>query len=489
MSNHLINFCRSPRRYWKYIHPGSLRAVIGHVRTRKNLKVKDVLDSIYLYHERRLRNAKLGPMEAGEVMKSLRYFLQVKLRQFLVNPEARLILPRHEAPVVSILLVLYNKAEYTFQCLETILANADLPYEVVIVDNASTDATGQLLARLENAKIVSNEENVGFLKACNQGARHARGHWLLLLNNDTQVLPGLFSQLVAATAVEGCGAVGGKLILPDGTLQEAGSIIWRDGSCLGYGRGDDPDRPQYSYLKEVDYCSGACLLVDRELFEKVGGFDERYRPAYYEETDLCMQIRKAGRKVLFQPAAKLIHYELGSSSSLAQAMELHVANREKFAAKWRSELALQPEAHQRNILLARERNGAAKRVLFLEDRIPDPNLGSGYPKSHEIVSIMLDLGLKITLFPLRYKDRPEPCTAGLQQQGIEVFYATERCDLELAELLRERRDYYDYFWISRPHNMKQATDQIRKFCPQAEVICDAEALFALRREKQEGNCA
>jgi GT2 family glycosyltransferase/glycosyltransferase involved in cell wall biosynthesis len=481
MPNYLTDFCRDPKKYLKYLYPSSLRIAAEHVWTQRNFRIGDILNEIYTYQTKRRKRKEAIPMAGDRVMGALRYFLQVKWKQFLVNVDARMILPKQEAPLVSILLVLFNKAEYTYQCLETILAHADLPYEVVIVDNASSDGTAELLNRIDNATIIRNDDNFGFLKACNQGAQHARGRWLLLLNNDTQVLPGLLSKLVeTAGSAERCGAVGGKLIFPNGTLQEAGSIIWNDGSCLGYGRGDNPDRPEYSYVKEVDYCSGACLLVNRELFEQVGGFDELYYPAYYEETDLCMNIRKSGYRVLFQPAAKLIHYEFGSAGSSSRAIELQVRNREKFADKWRAELAGQMAAQPGNILAARERCGATKRVLVLEDRVPDPTLGSGFPRIYEIITIMVELGLKAAVFPLVVDERPEPWTFQLQQLGVEVFYATETLDYTLPKLLRERRDFYDYIWVSRPNNMKRIIDLLNNLCPGTPIIYDAEALFSPR---------
>ena len=138
-----------------------------------------------------------------------------------------------------------------------------------------------MLGRIAAARIIRNSENHNFLLAVNQAAREARGEYILLLNNDTELISG--SLLAALNTIRGApdiGAVGGRLILLDWRLQEAGSIAWRDGSCLGYGRGDNPFAPMYMFRRDVDYCSAAFLLTARAAWERLGGFDEAFKPAY-----------------------------------------------------------------------------------------------------------------------------------------------------------------------------------------------------------------
>ena len=223
--------------------------------------------------------------------------------------------------------------------METLAVGAgDISFEVLIVDNAPTDKTPLLLERLRNAKIIGNSTNHGFGGGCNQAVNLAVGKYLLLLNNDTRLMRTLLSIMVDTfdNGVD-VGAVGGKLIFPDGRLQEAGSIIWRDGSCQGYGRFEDPFKPEFSYVKDVDFCSGALLLTPRELFLSLGGFDSRYAPAYYEDVDYCIQIWDRGYRVVFQPFSIAIHHEFGSSKS-GDAIALQIKNREKFLKKWKASL-------------------------------------------------------------------------------------------------------------------------------------------------------
>ena len=215
---------------------------------------------------------------------------RVQLEAFLASGST-LELPSSATPSISVIVVLYNRAELTFACLRSIAECLNEGIEVIVVDNASSDETPKLLDRVRGARIIRNSTNLNFLLAVNQAARECRGDFLLLLNSDAQLLPGsVSSALRTLTSSSDIGAVGGKIVLLDGSLQEAGSIIWQDGSCYGYGRGDDPMGPAYMFRRDVDYCSGAFLLTPRAIWERLKGFDEAFKPAYYEEADYCMRL-------------------------------------------------------------------------------------------------------------------------------------------------------------------------------------------------------
>jgi GT2 family glycosyltransferase len=315
--------------------------------------------------------------------KSLDTFMSYKLLNFLSQPGVNLSFPKFEEPIVSIITLTFNKVEFTYQYLESIIAHTDIPYELIIVDNGSHDETTSLLDRLENVTIIKNNENLGFIKGCNQGASKARGKYLLFLNNDINVTPGWLSKLVRTIeSYPKCGAVGCKVIWPNGKLQEAGSIIWSDGSALGYGREDDPMHPEYSYLREVDYCSGACLLVRKDIFQQLGLFDERYIPAYYEDSDLCLGIWGLGYKVVFQPDVVVFHNEF-TSSSFNKATALMATNQSKFVAKRKDTLKDKFDPSPNNVLFARDlRQG--NRILVIDDRVPTPYQGAGYPRADQM---------------------------------------------------------------------------------------------------------
>ncbi len=250
----------------------------------------------------------------------------------------RLKFPFFSSPKVSIIIPVWNHWEYTYRCLLAVLKNTcDVAYEVIVVDNGSSDRTEEVLANSENIAVIKNQTNQGFVLGCNQGAASSAGEYLVFLNNDTEPSHGWLKELVdAAESDATVGAVGAKLIYPDGRLQEAGGIIFSDGRGWNFGKGHDPYEEIYSVICEVDYCSGACLLVRKHLFAGLGGFDIRYSPAYYEDTDLCFSLRKEGYKVIYNPHAQVIHHESvtsGTDESSGSRKYLEI-NRHKFVEKW-----------------------------------------------------------------------------------------------------------------------------------------------------------
>ena len=405
-----------------------------------------------------------------------------RLQAFLGGSEP-LLLPTSQDPLLSIILVLHNQAELTFRCLQSLITAIDMPCEVLLVDNASSDLTRELLKRVNGSRVMLQNENLHFLRAANLGAAQARGSHLLFLNNDTLVKAGSLSAAIRVFAERNeVGAVGGKLILLDGTLQEAGSIVWNDGSCQGYGRGRDPQEAEFQFRREVDYCSGAFLMVPRPLFEQLGGFDSAFAPAYYEETDLCMRLRQAGHAVVYEPAVEIVHVEFGSATHSQAATQLMQAHHGIF--RERHAVALQQhQTHGNSALEARMRPGAGARILLIDDQIPIPSWGSGYPRAHELLMTLHRLGAFVTLYPV--------AAAGID---FAEAYAVLPRETEIAEaqgaaglpgFLRSRRDYYDALIISRPHNMQLLFDALEHepdLLGRTRLIYDAEAIFAQRNQ-------
>ncbi len=410
---------------------------------------------------------------------------QTEFEAFLASGQP-LVLPRAEKPLVSIVLILWNQAELSYACLKALAAETAIPIEVVIADNASSDRTDELLARTEGATLQRNDSNLGFLLAVNKAVQAATGEHVLLLNNDAVMRPGaLRAALETLTGADDIGAVGGRIILLNGRLQEAGSIIWQDGSCLGYGRNLLPESPEVMFRRDVDYCSGAFLLFRRALFAEMGGFDERYAPAYYEETDFCLRLWQRGLRVVYEPRAVLDHFEFGSSEKSNQALELQQKNRLLFLEKHQAFLARQWAPDLKNVLAARTRapEGGTERVLVLDDRVPLPPLGSGFPRACHMLEVIAQTGRQVTFYPI---DRPHETWDAIHQwlpPTVEV--ALDQGRAGLAAFLKARRGLYDTVLISRPHNMellrallKDEPDLLGK----ARLIYDAEAVFAVREK-------
>lgn len=417
--------------------------------------------------------------------KTLEAISRVALESLLVS-DSVIEFPRHDSPRTSILLVLYNRAELTLQCLHSILRHHTAPYEVIIVDNASTDETASLLKRVKGARVVRNETNVHYLHACNQAARLARGRYLLLLNNDAQMLGDCITAAVETlNSAPDIGAVGGCILLPDGSLQEAGSIVWNDGSCSGYGRGRAPFTPEFMFRRNVDYCSAVFLLTRRDLFLGLGGFDEAFAPAYYEDTDYCARLWEKGLRVVYDPRVSVLHYEFASSGSQGRAQELQASHRPVFTEKhgqWlRSRLAPAPdsELHARSHRLAGQ-----KRILYVDDRVPHRNLGSGFPRSNRIIAELVRMGHEVTCYPVNSSHEDWVTAYSDLPREVEVIMGHGL--LELQEFLAEREGYYDILYVSRPHNMAGVRQMLARH-PQifsgVKIVFDSESLFS-RREME-----
>ena len=214
------------------------------------------------------------------------------------------------SPLVSIVVCFFDAIEITARCIDRIRrCTSGVSYELILVDDGSEDPGAEGLGDLPRLRFIRSKHNMGFTGAANLGARHAVGDDLVFLNNDTEVEPGWLEALLdVARSGPDVGAVGAMLIGPDGLLQEAGGVIWSDATGLNYGRGRDPREPEFRYRREVDYCSGACLLVDAAL--RSGWWIRRvlrsrllrgHRPVFH----LAMK----GHVVLYEPQARAVDLE------------------------------------------------------------------------------------------------------------------------------------------------------------------------------------
>lgn len=390
-------------------------------------------------------------------------------------------------PLVSIIIPVYNQFAYTFNCLESLSVNlsSDLAYEIIIVNDASTDDTLEQLATLvKGIKVLTNAENSGFIRSCNYGASQAKGQYLYFLNNDTRILENCLESLLKLIVNNPrVGAVGSKLIYANSKQQEAGGIIWNSADGWNYGRLDSPDEPEYNYVRPVDYCSGASLLVPTDLFKQLGGFSQDFIPAYYEDTDLCFALRELGYQVLYQPQSNVIHYEgITSGTDLSSGIKQYqVINQTKFREKWSKVLTKHLDNDANNVPRAARRLQGKPTILVIDSYVPLYDRESGCVRLLNILKLLLNLGYSVIFFP--DNGYPEqPYTSVLQQLGIEVIYGTpQRYNLE--EKLIKYLPLIDGVWLCRPELCDKYMDLIR-LKTKAPIIYDTIDLHFLRLKRQ-----
>ncbi|MBV8526653.1 MAG: glycosyltransferase [Acetobacteraceae bacterium] len=392
--------------------------------------------------------------------------------------------PRHEQPEVSVVIPTYGKVDHTVRCLGAIAAYPPKARtEVIVADDASADPNLAQLKSIPGLVLRLEKENMGFLRNCNRAAKSARGELLLFLNNDTQVQPGwLDSMLALMRNRPDTGAVGSKLLYPDGTLQEAGGIIWSDGSGWNYGRGDDPEKPWFNYVREADYCSGASLLVRRQVFNELGGFDERYAPAYFEDSDLAFRLREQGLKVLYQPASQVIHFEgVSHGTDVTSGVKAHqITNQTIFNERWGKVLARDHVAPGGSVLRARDRAKTRPVLLIVDHLVPEPDRDAGSRTMYCFVRALLEAGLVVKFWPDNLNQTPG-YTEALQELGVEVFYGplTPR----FSEWIAEEGAALDYVMLSRPTVAAGYIDAVRQHSA-AKVIYYGHDLHFARLQAQ-----
>jgi len=399
-----------------------------------------------------------------------------------VSVAKKLSFEHQEAPRISIIIPVHNQLEWTLRCLRAVSAAGDSEsYEVIVVDDASTDQSMELLGAIPGLRLLRNDQNLGFLRSVNFGASFATGEFLVLLNNDTAPMPGWLSELRNTFEnFPDAGIAGARLLYPDGRLQEAGGLIWSDGSGWNYGRLEPPERPEYSYARRTDYCSAAAIMLPRAVWEQAGGFDEAYAPAYYEDTDLAFRLRELGYETVYQPLARVIHFEgISSGTDITAGVKKHQAiNRQTFNDRWSATIATHGSPEDDCFFRGRYYRRCA---LVVDACTPTPDCDSGSIDTLHYLSMLVSLGMHVTFAPAHNLLHWGRYTEELQRRGVECLYSPFVSDL--PGFIRDQGRRFDLVLLFREPVATEYIRLVRAHATRAKIIYHTIDLHFLREER------
>lgn len=420
--------------------------------------------------------------------RKVRSLTNSKVRNYKISlHEASLLkdikFPTLSDPEVSIIIPIYNNLGVTLSCLHSLAEHCSkYSFEIIAVDNGSRSELGKCLSTIPGLVLVSSEENLGFVDGCNLGASESRGSTVVFLNNDTLVLGNWLDSLVSQLDNPDIGLIGSKLIYPDGTLQEAGGIIFNDASGNNYGKYQDSGDFRYNYTADVDYVSGASIAIRKNLFDSLGRFDSLYSPAYYEDTDLAFKVRTKGLRVLYEPKSVVVHIEgaTAGTDTASGFKKYQVINQQKFIKRWAKELKRQPSPSS-NLFEAHNQR-FQKKVLFIDNSVPEPDKDSGSVREWEMLTILRNLGHHVTFWPANLV-ATLPYTPRLQDMGVEVVYGDKEF-INFEKIMKERQGSYTHIFMARPYVASRFLDSAKRYQPKAKIIYDTVDLHYLRTQRQ-----
>ncbi|MDO5156767.1 MAG: Coenzyme F420 hydrogenase/dehydrogenase, beta subunit C-terminal domain [Eubacteriales bacterium] len=465
-------FLKHPIYMLKKCTPSRISRTLHYMKTESAESISNRLDA--------------ATVNAGEEIERIKLDLfRVNEHMFSLSDVEKLQLPKCEKPLVSIVLPVYNQFHYTYNCLKSIIKYTEgIDYEVILADDCSTDLTKDIEHIVENIVVAKTPENMRFLGNCNNAAKYAKGDYIFFLNNDTQVQENWLSSLLELMdRDEKIGMVGSKLLYPDGALQEAGGILWKDGSAWNYGNQKSPLDSEFNYVKEADYISGAAIMIRKSLWEEIGGFDDRYAPAYYEDTDLAFEVRKHGYKVMYQPLSQVVHFEgvsNGTDTSSGQK-EYQIVNQKKFYEKWKTILKDEHFPNGEKVFLAKDRSRDKKHILVIDHYVPHHDKDAGGKCTFMYLQMFVKMGMQVTFLGDNFYPH-QPYTQELNQMGIEVLYGNYYYN-NWKQWLKENAHYFDYIYLQRPHISIKYIDIVKEYS-NAKILYFAHDLHHIRERRE-----
>lgn len=456
--------------------------------------ISSLIKSIDRYKVQKLKNIILNDNPKEIYSKIKNYISKYKniedesleLMDESIDCTEEVMIPTFDKIDVSIVIPVYNQWRFTYNCIRSIIKNTkNVTYEIILADDVSTDETIFAKEIIKNIVISRNEKNLKFLLNCNKAAKLAKGEYILFLNNDTQVQENWLYPMVELMQRDAkIGMTGSMLVYPNGRLQEAGGILWKDGSAWNYGNRDNRHKAEYNYVKEVDYISGASIMIRKSLWEQIGGFDERYVPAYCEDSDLAFEVRKAGYKVVYQPASVVIHFEgVSNGTDLSSGVKQYqIENQRKFYDKWKYVLDKEHFPNGENLLWSRDRTGNKKTIVLIDHLVPEFDKDAGSRTSFQYMKLLLEMGLHVVFVPDNFYPT-EPYTSILRQMGVNVLAGNDWNKEKFENMVKDNDYKFQYFFFHRPNITEKYIETIIKKTTARILYYDVDLHF-LRMERE-----
>jgi GT2 family glycosyltransferase len=386
-------------------------------------------------------------------------------------------------PIVSIVIPFYNEVEITINCLWHLKKHltSKFPYEIILINDNSTEAIK--FSEINGIKLINNSENLGFLRNINKGIKEAKGEYIYILNNDTEVKKGFLEELFYVfNNFKNVGAVGSKLINIDGTLQEAGAVFLTKGRIKQIVKNKKNDAPEINYINKVDYCSGASLLFKKQKDNgELNQFDTDFVPAYFEETDFCFSLKyEQGKDVYYTPFSEVVHFDgvsYNSKKSKKIKQELFETNKVKFFKKWKAQI----EDIKASTISERVHELYSKSIAFYSKQVLEFDKESGANRFNEIIKSCISNNIHVSLL-VKKAAIDSSYVRHYRRLGVQVYYKN-KSQKSFKKFIKNEIANLGISWFYGPNSFKSHYNLVKKTCNQSLIVYDMIDIHHLRFER------